>query len=119
MKPGKDTALEIAGRLMRLPTAPYFEQAVQAEVRAICAEQSLGCREDTFGNLYVSLQASSSARPLVLAAHLDHPGFEILRALSPRRFLARFRGGVPDSYFRRGTPLRLFPGNLPATLGSA
>jgi endoglucanase len=57
-------------------------------------------------------------RPLVLAAHLDHPGFELVRRLSDKTWLARFRGGVPDNYFRRGVPLRLMPGGIAASLGA-
>jgi hypothetical protein len=48
---------------------------------------------------------------------MDHPGFEIVRRLSPTRGLARFQGGVPDDYFHRGIPLRLMPGGAPAKLG--
>jgi endoglucanase len=54
----------------------------------------------------------------VLAAHLDHPGFEFVRQLSNKAWLARFRGGVPDNYFRRGVVLRLMPGGSPARLGA-
>lgn len=118
MKPSAPTVLDLARRLMQQPAAPWFEAAVQAEVKTICAEQDLPCREDAVGNLYIHYRGSGRARPLVLAAHLDHPGFKILRALSPNRFLARFRGGVPDPYFRQGTPLRLHPGDIPARLGA-
>jgi endoglucanase len=48
---------------------------------------------------------------------LDHPGFDILRQVSPVRWLAQFRGGVADSYFQNGTQLRLMPGRLGAHLG--
>jgi endoglucanase len=48
---------------------------------------------------------------------MDHPGFELVRRLDKRRWLARFQGGVADSYFRRGTPVRLMPGAVPALLG--
>jgi endoglucanase len=33
------------------------------------------------------------------------------------RWLARFRGGVPDAYFRPGVSVRLMPGEIPARLG--
>ena len=48
---------------------------------------------------------------------MDHPGFEMVRPLGERRWRARFNGGVPDSYFRRGIPVRLLPGATPARLG--
>jgi len=65
----------------------------------------------------VSYRKGGKARPLALAAHLDHPGFEIVKQLSPRRWLAKFRGGVGDDYFRAGVPLRLMPQQVKATLG--
>jgi putative aminopeptidase FrvX len=105
----------LAGRLMRCPTAPYHEQAVRAETERICAEHGLSHARDPFGNLWVRL-GNARHRPLVLVAHLDHPGFHIVRRLSGGRWLARFRGGVPDEYFRRGVPLRLIPGGTRARL---
>jgi len=108
---------EIAGRLLRLQTAPYHEHRVRAEAEQICAEHGLNFEQDIFGNLLVFLNTAPKRSPLLLAAHLDHPGFEIVRAISPRRWLVRFRGSVPDPYFRPGTRLRLIPGGTPAKLG--
>ncbi len=108
---------ELAGRLMRIPAAPYHEAAVREEAEVICAEHGLACWQDPFGNLLVRLQTASRQRPLVLAAHLDHPGFEVRRALGRNRWLARFLGGVPDHYFRRDIPLRVLPGARAAVLG--
>ena len=107
----------IAARLLRQPAAPGFERAVREEVQQICAEHGLECRRDPFGNVLVRLRTRSGLRPLALAAHLDHPGFEMMRPLSGKRWLARFCGGVPDNYFVRGTALRLMPGAVPARLG--
>lgn len=109
---------KIAARLMRHPTAPFHEHAVRAEVEKICAEHRLNFKRDAFGNMIVRLSTAPKMRPVVLAAHLDHPGFEIMRRLSPTRWLARFLGGVPDSYFRKGIPVRLMPGGPVAKLGA-
>ncbi|MDB6023481.1 MAG: Peptidase family protein [Pedosphaera sp.] len=111
------TLSSIAARLLRHPAAPYHETAVRAEVEQICAEHHLACQRDKFGNLLVRLQTAPQQRPFVLAAHLDHPGFEIIRPLPGNRWLARFLGGVGDAYFEKGIPLRLMPGATPATLG--
>jgi endoglucanase len=62
--------------------------------------------------LLVRFDNANHVRPLVLAAHLDHPGFQIIRRLGPRRWLAQFAGGVPDEFFHSKTPLRLMPGNI-------
>ena len=107
----------LAQRLMRIPASPYHETEVRAEAERICAEHRLPHERDRFGNLLVRLTTRRSVPPLVLAAHLDHPGFEIVRPLGMRRWLARFLGGVPDDHFRAGLPLRLMPGSVPATLG--
>jgi len=107
----------LAGRLMGCPAAPYHEAGPRAAAEQICAEHGLACGRDVYGNLLVRLQTEARTRPLVLAAHLDHPGFEIIRPISASRWLARFLGGVPDSFFRRGLRLRLMPGAIPAMLG--
>src|SRR5260370_816332 len=106
----------IARRLMRHPAAPYHEHAVRDEVERICTENSLAFQRDRFGNVIVRLRNASGRRPLVLAAHLDHPGFEVVRPLARGRWLARFLGGVSDAYFRAGNKLRLMPGALMAKL---
>src|SRR5256885_11180040 len=109
---------EIAGRLMRHPAAPYHEHAVRAEVERICKEHGLRFELDRFGNLLVRLQTAKRQRPFVLAAHMDHPGFEVFAdKRNPAKKLVRFQGGVPDQYFRKGVPIRLMPGAIPAKLG--
>lgn len=107
----------IAGQLMRHPAAPFHEHGIRDEVEALCRKHGLRFRRDRFGNVLIRLQTGGNGRPLVLAAHLDHPGFEVLRRLSPIRFQLRFLGGVADEYFRPRIPLRLMPGSVPASLG--
>jgi putative aminopeptidase FrvX len=107
----------LAERLMRHPAVPYYEHAVRDEVERICAENGLAFKRDRFGNVLVRLRNAPDRRPLALAAHLDHPGFEIVRSAGEGRCLARFQGGVPDHYFRAGIKLRLMPGAVAATLG--
>src|SRR6185503_5230810 len=97
---------KIAGRLMRQPSVPFHEHAVRAEVEAICRENKLEFKRDKFGNVIVRLRTAKT-RAFVLAAHMDHPGFEIVKQLSPKKWLGKFLGGVPDEYFRPGVPVRL------------
>lgn len=108
--------LSLVERLLRCPAAPYHESLVQAEVESICREHRLRCDRDVFGNLVVAVCTAPRRRPIVLSAHLDHPGFEITETLAPSRYGARFRGGVPDSFFRAGLQVGLFPGDVPARL---
>jgi putative aminopeptidase FrvX len=107
---------KIAGRLMRHPSVPFHEHAVRAEVEAICRENKLEFKRDKFGNVIVRLRTGKT-RPFVLAAHMDHPGFEIVRQRAAKSWLAKFLGGVPDEYFRAGVPVRLMPQGVPAKLG--
>ncbi len=102
--------------LMQQPAAPYHEHDVRDEAERLCRRHGLDCHRDDAGNLLLRLHSAPSVRPLVLAAHLDHPGFEIVRRLAPKRWLVRFLGGVPDDYFRRGLRIRLMPGATKATL---
>lgn len=107
----------IAARLMRCPTAPYHESAVRRAAEKVCAEFGLPAHRDRFGNLWIGRPAPGRARQLVLAAHLDHPGFELAGKPGSPDWRARFQGGVPERYFRKGTRIRLEPGNLRARLG--
>jgi len=111
--------IEFAERLMRHPAIACHEQAVRDEVETICREHQLRLRRDAFGNVLVALKTSPRLRPVVLSAHMDHPGFEIVRRFPKTngRWQARFRGGVPESYFLTGTRLRLVPGSGRARLG--
>jgi endoglucanase len=107
----------LARRLLSQPAAPYHEEAVRDEIERICTEADLPHARDRHGNVLIHWNTAPGLRPLVLAAHMDHPGFEILRGLAPQRYAARFLGGVPPQYFRPGTRLRLFPGAARARLG--
>jgi putative aminopeptidase FrvX len=109
----------IAGQLMRCPAVAYHEDETRAAAQKICVEHGLAFKQDRFGNLLVRLCTDTKARPLVLSAHLDHPGFEIIRREANGKYLARFLGGVGDAYFEPGIKLRLMPGSIPARLGKA
>ena len=111
------TFCDLAARLMRCPAAPYHEELVRAEAERICAGHGLLHEHDEFGNLLVRLQTAPEKRPLVLAAHIDHPAFEIVRPLASNRWVAQFLGGVPDHYFYPELAVRLMPGTAPAKLG--
>src|SRR5437879_8585023 len=82
--PDPRTFLAVAGRLMKHPASPYHEAAVRDEIRDICSENQLDFELDRFGNVLVRLRTAKALRPFVLAAHMDHPGFETLRRTSGR-----------------------------------
>lgn len=104
--------LAIAARTMACPTAPYREGDVIAWVRAFAARQPhLRLDEDAFGNLSLRRRGvRPTATPLVLGAHMDHPGFRALackRSADAFRIDALFLGGVARSYFA-GARARFF-----------
>ena len=79
--------LRLAERTMSRPTAPYREGAVIEWVRAF-AEESPGLQltADRDGNLTLRRRGVRRSRsPLVLSAHMDHPGFRVLRSSRLRR----------------------------------
>ena len=108
--------LELAGCVLRLPTAPYHEQQVKNFVTNFCRTLP-GVRivEDRVGNVIAKWERSFTPKafgaghrdrwgragrsrrsaPLVFVAHMDHPGFEFLGG---RR--AEFLGGVPKEMFQ-------------------
>src|SRR5690606_8977451 len=80
-------------------------------------EHGLPVVEDEFGNLLVTLATRPELPPVVLAAHLDHPGFVIRRPFDENGWVGEFLGGVGDGWFQRGVPLLLMPGRVSANLG--
>src|SRR5882724_9956497 len=108
---------ELAGRLMRHPAVPYHEHAVRNEVEKICKEHRLAFELDRYGNLLVRLQTAKNQRPFAMAAHMDHPGFEVVSGKGNSSKLVHFQGGVPEDYFRPVINIRLMPGAIPAKLG--
>lgn len=96
--------LQLAARTMSCPTAPYREGEVIAWVRRWASHwPHLTVRSDPHGNLELRRRGVRATRsPLVLSAHMDHPGFRALRcAPGPRGWTvdALFLGGVRAAYF--------------------
>ena len=94
-----DLYLEVARRFLPIPTAPFHEHLVLAEIERFVAERpDLHCLSDPFGNLHLRLGAPAPG--IVLTAHLDHPG------------LARAAGAGGDWFFHSlgGIPAELTRG---------
>lgn len=94
-----------------LPTAPFHEAAGIDFIRSFVARRpALSMRVDSFGNLLVTYRGRARRgprrRPLVLAGHLDHPGF-VARSMVGRDLIADFQGWVDRDYFR-GAKVRFF-----------
>jgi endoglucanase len=105
--------LELAERVLRLPTAPYHEQYVKDFVTKFCDElRGVRVEEDRVGNVIVKYERpqarhvrhhSKARAPIVFVAHMDHPGFEMLGGNR-----AEFLGGVPKEMFARGVGVRVY-----------
>jgi putative aminopeptidase FrvX len=106
--------LHLAGRVLRLPTAPYYEQNIQAFIVEFC-KRLAGARVelDRVGNVIARYRRGSNGPPLVFVAHMDHPGF---RMLGGNR--AEFLGGVPREMFAKGVRMRVYT-NTACNDGSA
>lgn len=88
--------------ILTLPTSPLHEEHVVNYIREWAAQHpAVRVRADEFGNLHLILKrrAIRSRRPLVLCAHMDHPGFEAVRMEDPRTLRAKWCNGVSKAYF--------------------
>ncbi|MFC1525377.1 hypothetical protein ACFL6X_01045 [Candidatus Latescibacterota bacterium] len=103
----KDAFLDIAQRMLRLPTAPYCEGFVVAEAVALGIENGLEVEQDEHGNLLLHHNRGSAGRPLIVTAHMDHPGLVYADHLSGRDLLFECAGGVPVE-LTRDAPVRIY-----------
>ena len=99
---------ELVRELVSIPTASYLEGGVAAYARAFAEERGLDCAQDQYGNVYVTYRSygGKTRRPLVIGAHMDHPGF-VVTAVRGRRLELEFRGGLSAQY-GKGERLRVY-----------
>lgn len=85
--------------LLKLPTAPFHEDAVAAFVADTLANTGLQVATDSYGNVIARRPSAgrSNAR-LAFMAHMDHPGFEVV-AHADDGVVAAWYGGVQSEYF--------------------
>jgi endoglucanase len=88
--------------LLALPTAPLNEGHVVDYIRRWAAERpAITLTQDEVGNIVLRLKRGAGRRePMVLAAHMDHPGFEARRMVGPQRLEAAWLGWVHPDYFK-------------------
>lgn len=87
-------------QLTSLPTAAACEQHVIAWLEDRIAQwPDVELQRDAHGNLYVRRTTiATSASPIIIQAHLDHPAFVVDRVMDDRNIAAQFRGGVDRAY---------------------
>ena len=115
-----DAALAVAEALLANPTAPLVEDLPIAHVLAVAADLGLEATQDAAGNVVVRYdgEGADPDRPLVLVAHLDHPGFSVTGS-SGDTLTLEFRGGLLVDHALPGSPLHLFEPGAPAPVGEA
>ena len=121
-------ALDILAGLAVHPAVPFHEAAVARHIIGLLERiEGVDWRIDDFGNIiahYGEPQAASDAGadphpPIAFVAHMDHPGYEIIRADTPyggaeasdndgnigeRCYIAEALGGVPVASMTKRTP---------------
>jgi len=102
--------LDLAQGLLECPTAPLMEECPARFILDFAAQRpSLALKRDASGNIYLGYphKVLTCPDPLVLVAHLDHPGFHVT-ATNRREARLTFQGGVGLAHAVVGTPVRFF-----------
>ena len=68
---------ELVREVVSIPSAPYLEGGVRDYLRDFAAARGLAHEEDAYGNVRITYRRGRRRRPLVLGAHMDHPGFVV------------------------------------------
>lgn len=106
-KPG---ALPLFRHLTSVPTAPFHETSVSRKALGWIHE-NIGPRAKVRrvrGGIIVSYRGAGNGPALCLAAHLDHPAFELVK-VSKTGATARLRGGLPP-HLLPGAAVEAFAG---------
>ena len=98
--------LAIVEGIVPQPTASFMEHRAIAYLRQFAADRRLAYAQDAYGNVYLAYRRGRSRRPLVLGAHLDHPGF-VVTAVHGTRLDLEFRGGLSGAY-GKGEVVRIY-----------
>ena len=107
-----DFALDFLARLGAQPAVAFHENGVATAVRGALAEIGVSWRTDSFGNIiaHIGGSAAGSHPAIAFMAHMDHPGFEIVRR-DGDYLIGQALGGVPAGAFAASVPLQVI---LPA-----
>ena len=97
MTAAPDSLRALVREVVAIPTAPYLEGGVRAWLRTFARERGLDHAEDAWGNVRLTWRRGRRRRPLVLGAHMDHPGF-VVESVRGRRLRLEFRGGLSAEY---------------------
>ncbi len=105
----RELALDNLARLGAQPATSFLEDGVAGVVRQALDAAHVPHRTDDYGNIIAHLRGSGaegSVPPIAFMAHMDHPGFEAV-ALEGDFLVGVAMGGVPQSSFEAGVPVRV------------
>jgi endoglucanase len=102
-------ALAIAEGLLRQPTVPFHEDLPTAHCIDFARSRGLDAHTDPAGNLVIRYESAGAdvERPLVLVAHLDHPGF-VVDGVAGDVASMTFHGGLGATNSIPGAPVHFF-----------
>ncbi|MEC9438521.1 MAG: hypothetical protein VX917_03675 [Chloroflexota bacterium] len=98
-------ALDILMLLGGCPATSFHEGLVSRRIVDILDASKIDYRVDMYGNIIASvdgnLEAESESLPIAFVAHMDHPGFEVVR-YEEELPIATSLGGVPLASITKG-----------------
>lgn len=115
-KPARRSTLKIAEQILSAPTAPYHEHRVRATLLNILRIADIPAKLDRYGNL-IAHYKRGKAPPISLAAHMDHPGVELV-SVKGDKARARWNGQTP-AFNLRGLRLALWADGPEGRRGTA
>ncbi|HEY4329861.1 MAG TPA: hypothetical protein VGN88_09000 [Phycisphaerae bacterium] len=129
MNPRRAEHQHILTTLCNLPTAPFREEHVMAWLVQWAQPHApyVTISHDKARNVYLEYRGGPKTRskargkksvPLVLEAHMDHPGFIVTRQCRDGKIEADFRGGVKPSHFKDATAQFWLADETPSAVGS-
>ena len=120
MNEQEQRALDILAGLAGNPAVPFHEWGVAEHILGVLGTlDGVDYGRDEFGNIIARFTAPSIAAlpeserepPIAFVAHMDHPGYEIVRPVDGsgtktdgRRYIASALGGVPAASMVKPTP---------------
>ena len=112
--------MDILAGLAKNPAVPFHEWAVAEHILGVLGTlDGVDYRRDEFGNIIArytapsitALPESEREPPIAFVAHMDHPGYEIVRPADAsdaesggKRYVAQALGGVPAASMTKNTP---------------
>ena len=101
---------DLMRQIVSIPSISFREEHVVAALRTFAEERDLRYVEVARGNVLIEYRKDSGRRPLVLGAHMDHPGFVVSKVGASRGGRAlqlEFRGGIGAAY-GKGERVRIY-----------